>query len=79
MVFFGTFSASDGVFLVCAWVVPTQDDPQGVAERVRARAADKLAAYKRPREVRIVSALPRTANGKLIRRNLRRDPGGHPG
>ncbi|MGO1167652.1 MAG: AMP-binding enzyme [Janibacter sp.] len=33
-------------------------------------AAAALAPYKRPREVRLVDALPRTANGKVVRRDL---------
>ena len=31
----------------------------------------RLAAYKYPREIEIVEALPRTATGKLLRRQLR--------
>ena len=34
------------------------------------RAGERLATYKRPREVRFVDALPRTANGKVVRRDL---------
>ncbi len=65
----------DGVSVVCAWVVPTADGavegaPDGLRERVLARAAERLAAYKRPREVRVLEALPRTANGKVVRRDL---------
>lgn len=60
----------DGVSLVCAWVVPTRDAPEDLPERVLARAAEELAPYKRPREVRRVDALPRTANGKVVRRDL---------
>jgi len=32
---------------------------------------ERLAAYKYPREVELVAALPRSATGKLLRRNLR--------
>jgi Acyl-CoA synthetases (AMP-forming)/AMP-acid ligases II len=32
----------------------------------------RLAAYKRPREVIFLDSLPRTANGKLLRRALGR-------
>ncbi|WP_431190392.1 AMP-binding enzyme [Janibacter cremeus] len=62
----------DGVTLVCAWVVPTEPPADGatVRERVLTRADEQLAAYKRPREVRVVEALPRTTNGKVIRRDL---------
>jgi acetyl-CoA synthetase len=34
-------------------------------------AAERLAAYKRPRLVKFVDALPRTANGKLVRSKLK--------
>jgi acyl-coenzyme A synthetase/AMP-(fatty) acid ligase len=34
-------------------------------------AAERLAAYKRPREIVFVDALPRTANGKLMRGALK--------
>ncbi len=34
-------------------------------------ARERLAAYKYPREVEIVDALPRTATGKLLRRRLK--------
>lgn len=65
-------NAGDGVSLVCAWVVPTDSgtDRQSLRESVIARAGERLAAYKRPREVRFVGALPRTANGKVVRRDL---------
>ncbi|WP_084342894.1 class I adenylate-forming enzyme family protein [Janibacter corallicola] len=64
----------DGVSIVCAWVVPT-GDPEGVRERVLAEA-ERLAPYKRPREVRLVPSLPRTGNGKVIRRALSGHPAG---
>lgn len=35
-------------------------------------AAERLAHYKRPREIRLVAKLPRTANGKLVRAALER-------
>lgn len=65
----------DGVSVICAWVVPTEPDVDPVALRgeVIDRAEERLAPYKRPREVRFVGALPRTANGKVVRRDL-----GHP-
>jgi acetyl-CoA synthetase len=40
------------------------------AEAIIAHAALRLAAYKRPKQVYFVDALPRSANGKLIRRAL---------
>ena len=63
----------DGVSIVCAWVVPTDpdEDADALRQRVNERAGERLATYKRPREVRFVDALPRTANGKVVRRDLR--------
>jgi malonyl-CoA/methylmalonyl-CoA synthetase len=40
------------------------------AEALLAWAADRLAPYKRPREVRFVDALPRNALGKVVRSAL---------
>lgn len=67
-----TLDVGDGVGIICAWVVPVGDDVDRAAlrESVIGRAAEGLAAYKRPREVRVVETLPRTANGKVVRRDL---------
>ena len=40
------------------------------AEAVIEHAGRRLAAYKRPKQVVFVDALPRSANGKLLRRQL---------
>ncbi|WP_353357324.1 acyl-CoA synthetase [Intrasporangium sp. DVR] len=63
-----------GVRIIAAFVVPVDaDDPDHVdAAGLLAHAAEHLAAYKRPREVVYVDTLPRTGNGKLRRRDLRR-------
>jgi acetyl-CoA synthetase len=42
------------------------------ADAIKAFAAERLAAYKCPREVVFIDTLPRTANGKLMRRALKR-------
>jgi malonyl-CoA/methylmalonyl-CoA synthetase len=42
-------------------------DVEGVARL----AAEELAPYKRPREIRVVAELPRNAMGKVLRRQLR--------
>jgi long-chain acyl-CoA synthetase len=41
-------------------------------EELCAFVADRLAHYKQPREVRFVDAVPKTASGKLLRRELRK-------
>jgi acyl-coenzyme A synthetase/AMP-(fatty) acid ligase len=59
----------EGVSIIAAFVVvrPGQTvDAAGLA----AHAANRLAAYKCPREIRIVEALPRTPNGKVTRKRL---------
>jgi len=41
-------------------------------EELCAFVADRLTHYKQPREVRFVDAVPRTASGKILRRELRK-------
>lgn len=55
--------------VVTAWVVPAEDgfDSHGLVQW----AAGRLAPYKRPRVVRVVDELPRTALGKVRRGELR--------
>lgn len=55
-----------GAFVVAH--VGKQANPEAIAEF----AAERLAAYKRPREIHIVEDLPRTANGKIKRSELAR-------
>jgi acyl-coenzyme A synthetase/AMP-(fatty) acid ligase len=40
-------------------------------EELCAFVADRLASYKQPREVHFVDAVPKTASGKILRRELR--------
>ncbi|MFV8054734.1 AMP-binding enzyme [Mycobacterium sp. 48b] len=53
----------------CAYVAsagatpPTEDEPF-------AHASKRLVAYKRPRLIRFVAALPTTSTGKVMRRHL---------
>ena len=54
--------------VVTAWVVA--DGPAPTAEALAEFAADRLAAYKRPRIVHVVDELPRNALGKLVRGKL---------
>nr|WP_245634538.1 acyl-CoA synthetase [Janibacter limosus] len=74
-----SLDVGDGASVICAWVVPTDAtaDPEVLRDEVIERAMERLAPYKRPREVRLVDALPRTANGKVVRRDLpESSPGG---
>jgi acyl-CoA synthetase (AMP-forming)/AMP-acid ligase II len=43
-----------------------------LGEELCAFVADRLTHYKQPREVRFVDAVPKTASGKLLRRELRK-------
>jgi acyl-CoA synthetase (AMP-forming)/AMP-acid ligase II len=56
--------------VVTAWVVP-RPGTELVPEELLAWAAERLAPYKRPRELRVVASLPRNAMGKLLRHALR--------
>lgn len=59
----------EDVKIVAAFVVP-KDSGCMDASSIITFAHKLLAAYKCPREVIFVNALPRTANGKLLRREL---------
>ena len=54
---------------VTAFVVGADGAPD--IDALMMLAAQELSSYKRPREFRVVDALPRNAMGKVIRRNLR--------
>jgi acyl-coenzyme A synthetase/AMP-(fatty) acid ligase len=57
------------VAIIAAYVV-RRDGSTLDAEGVLQHAAARLAAYKQPKQVFFVDALPRSANGKLLRRAL---------
>jgi long-chain acyl-CoA synthetase len=57
--------------LVAAYVLPAPGQ-HVAAEAIMAYAARHLASYKCPRAIHVVADLPRTANGKILRRALRR-------
>ncbi len=59
----------EGVSVIAAFVVP-RPGCEIDCEAIKAFAATRLAAYKCPREVVIVDALPRTSNGKVQRSRL---------
>ena len=65
----------EGVSLVTAVVVAAEGaGTPSLSETVMAHAREHLAAYKCPREVRVVAALPKTPNGKIRRADLRSLP-----
>jgi acetyl-CoA synthetase len=57
------------VSVIGAYIVPKPGATPD-AEAILAFAAERLAAYKRPRQINFVDALPRTANGKIRRAAL---------
>ncbi len=64
--------AADGLVRAVAFAVPRAGMPFDPDE-VLARCRDKLAGYKRPRRLIVVETLPKTATGKVIRSDLRRE------
>lgn len=60
---------------VMAVVVRTQDATVS-AEELRQWTRDRIAHFKAPSEVRLAEELPRTATGKLLKRELRQELGG---
>jgi acyl-CoA synthetase (AMP-forming)/AMP-acid ligase II len=58
----------------CAFVVLRDGEPsnQQTAEILQAFVAERLTHYKMPREIYFVQKLPRTASGKILRRELRK-------
>ena len=65
-------AVGNGVRIITAFVIAAEpDDWQLIdAADLLAHAAEHLAAYKRPREIVFVPSLPRTANGKVRRKDL---------
>ncbi len=60
----------DDVSVIGAFVV-LNDGAQPNINALQALASEHLAAYKRPREYHFIAALPRTANGKVRRTQLK--------
>jgi len=58
----------------CAFVVLSETElpNQQTAEKLQAFVAERLTHYKTPREIHFVETLPRTASGKILRRELRK-------
>ena len=63
----------DGVTVIAAFVAPRDPDEIDAAPLL-AYAHAHLAAYKCPREIIFIDTLPRTANGKVKRRDLAQRP-----
>lgn len=53
--------------------VEVREDQTFNESAVRSWCRDKLAGYKVPREIRVVSLLPRSPTGKILKRHLRAD------
>ena len=56
--------------VIGAFIVPRDWDAPPAGQSILDYAEDRLAAYKRPRQVYFLKALPRTANGKVMRAAL---------
>jgi acyl-coenzyme A synthetase/AMP-(fatty) acid ligase len=61
---------ADGLEVVVAFVVARQGATLDLAA-LEAHCRERMAAFKRPREIHVVEALPRTATGKVKRFELR--------
>jgi long-chain acyl-CoA synthetase len=59
----------------CAFVVLREGftASEGLDRELRCFVADRLAHHKQPREIRFVGVIPRTASGKILRRDLRKE------
>jgi len=55
---------------VAAWVVPVNPQEPPTLEQLREHCRDDLARFKAPRDLRIVTTLPRTQSGKVRRTEL---------
>ena len=55
---------------VAAWVVPVNPQDPPTLEQLREHCRDDLARFKAPRDLRIVTTLPRTQSGKVRRTEL---------
>lgn len=57
---------------VCAVVVPRADaDPATLAAELTAFGRERLAAFKVPKQVELIDALPKNPSGKILKRELR--------
>jgi len=65
---------ADGDETPCAFVVLRESElqTQGTSDSVLAFLSERMASYKVPRELHFVGSIPRTASGKILRRELRK-------
>lgn len=56
---------------IVAWIVPADAQQPPTAEELATHVAQQLAPHKRPREVRLLDALPRNDMGKIMKRSLK--------
>ena len=62
----------EGVSIIAAFLVVHDRSRGGLAQELASFASATLAAYKRPKEYVIVESLPKTANGKVKRSDLKK-------
>jgi acyl-coenzyme A synthetase/AMP-(fatty) acid ligase len=64
-------AVSEDISIIAAFIVLHAGQPtSGMSDDILEYAKSRLADYKQPREIVFVDALPRTANGKIQRREL---------
>jgi long-chain acyl-CoA synthetase len=65
---------ADGDETPCAFVVLREGelDTQQTSNHVLSFMSERMASYKVPREIHFVPSIPRTASGKILRRELRK-------
>ena len=72
----GVVSRTDiaGEEIPCAFVVLREGElsNEAMAQTLQNFVAERLTHYKMPREIYFVNTLPRTASGKILRRELRK-------
>ena len=72
----GVVSRTDraGEEIPCAFVVLREGEAsdEKMTHTLQGFVADRLCHYKMPREIYFVDTLPRTASGKILRRELRK-------
>ncbi|MBT2526567.1 acyl-CoA synthetase [Streptomyces sp. ISL-99] len=55
---------------IVAWIVPADAERPPTADELARHVAGQLSPHKRPREVRLLGALPRNDMGKIVKRAL---------